>query len=271
MSFGRVYDVFWEDDKIELLSDRAALLALFLISGSHRNAIGCFRLGVGAITDVRRFSEWGAEGASKALQELVEIGFIVRDERSGWILIRNALKHDPLTNKNAAIHALSIVYRVPKNTVVYQELLKRLKPQLEAHSKALEDRPGWPLASPSEAPSNDLSKPLRTPYPTLPIPKPEPKGGADAPPAGDGYAWVGKVIRLSVEDYDRWRKAYHAIPDFDAELQAADDHYAQKPPKGGQWFFPVSNWLKRAHQDALKAKSVNDQQSDDELYAGVDY
>lgn len=61
------------------------------------------------------------------------------------------------------------------------------------------------------------------------------------------YAWQGRVIRLNQRDYDQWRKSYPDIPDFDAELQAADDYYHENPPPDGKWFFPVSNWLKRAN------------------------
>jgi hypothetical protein len=71
--------------------------------------------------------------------------------------------------------------------------------------------------------------------------------GADAPQ----LAFVGKVIRLTFEDYERWRTTFSAIPDMRAELEAADAHYAEKPPPGGKWFFPVSNWLKRSHEQAL--------------------
>jgi hypothetical protein len=38
-----------------------------------------------------------------------------------------------------------------------------------------------------------------------------------------------------------------------AELQKADDYYAETPPKDGKWFFPVSRWLARAHNEAAQA------------------
>lgn len=75
--------------------------------------------------------------------------------------------------------------------------------------------------------------------------------GADAPPA---YAFVGRVIRLNRDDFERWRTTYSAVPDFVAALQAADDYYGQNPPKDGKWFFPVSRWLEKAHKDELEKR-----------------
>lgn len=70
-------------------------------------------------------------------------------------------------------------------------------------------------------------------------------GGAGAQPP---MAFMGKVIRLNQSDYDEWRKTYRYVPDFDAELKTADCYYSENPPKDGKWFFPVSNWLKKAHE-----------------------
>jgi hypothetical protein len=69
-------------------------------------------------------------------------------------------------------------------------------------------------------------------------------GATDETPMG----FVGKVVRLTRSDYDDWRKTYCNVPDFDAELRTADNYYSETPPKGGKWFFAVSNWLKKAHE-----------------------
>ena len=74
--------------------------------------------------------------------------------------------------------------------------------------------------------------------------------GADAP----DYAFVGKGLKLTYGDFDRWKKAYSAIPDLAAELEAADAYYHQNPPADGKLFFPVSNWLKREHAKLVKAE-----------------
>lgn len=68
-------------------------------------------------------------------------------------------------------------------------------------------------------------------------------------------AFSGRVIRLSRADYDRWRKTFAAIPDLTAELEVADAYYAQNPPQRG-WFFAVSAWLRKRH-DEVRAKAVD--------------
>jgi uncharacterized protein YdaU (DUF1376 family) len=76
-------------------------------------------------------------------------------------------------------------------------------------------------------------------------------GGASAPDETvvplRRYVFEGRIIRLEQAAFDRWKKAYHAIPDFTAALQAADDYYSENPPKDGKWFFPVSRWLEKEH------------------------
>lgn len=191
MSYGKVHDVYWEDDKIETLSDRAALLALFLITGPHRNAIGCFKLGMGTITDNLRFQKWGIEGVSEALRELIAMGFMVRDDRTGWTFIINALKHDPIKGAKAAIHAARLALKVPANLPVYQALKAKLEPQIEAELKGATNVQGWPMRAPSmpigkgiDTPSIPQPSPSPSPLPS-PEPEPsEPKGSGAVAPQG---------------------------------------------------------------------------------------
>lgn len=71
---------------------------------------------------------------------------------------------------------------------------------------------------------------------------------------GGEYAFVGRVIRLDQDQIDRWSEAYPNIPDLNAELTKADDHYAENPPADGKWFFKVSRWLEKAHDDHAPKK-----------------
>lgn len=166
LKYGKIYDLFWDDEKVEELSDDAAFLAVFLVSGPHRNAIGCFRLGPGAITDRPRFGRWGIDRVVAALEELEFMRFIVRD-KAGWILIRNALKYDEIIGPKQAVHAFELAQQIPRHSTVWRPLLQILLPQLLRHSRYLDGRPGWPIdpGSPdgvpdtvSDAPSEAVSK-----------------------------------------------------------------------------------------------------------------
>lgn len=72
-------------------------------------------------------------------------------------------------------------------------------------------------------------------------------GGAEAQ-TDLPFSFLGKIIRLSQSDYDDWKRTYCNVPDFEAELMTADCYYSENPPKNGKWFFPVSSWLKRCHE-----------------------
>jgi hypothetical protein len=68
------------------------------------------------------------------------------------------------------------------------------------------------------------------------------------------YAYEGAIIRLKRDQFERWRKVYSAIPDLTAALEVADAYYAERPPKDGKWFFPVSRWLEKANAEAKTEK-----------------
>lgn len=64
------------------------------------------------------------------------------------------------------------------------------------------------------------------------------------------YVFEGKIVRLTQEQFDRWKLAYPLIPDFVACLHTADSYYAENPPEDGKWFFRVSRWLEKANAEA---------------------
>jgi len=238
MSYGKVHDAYWESETIDALSDRAALLGLFLISGPHRNAIGCFKLGMGAITDNPRFGGWGIDGVSDALQELSGRGFIARDDRTGWTFIRNALKHDPIKGLKAAIHAAKLVGAVPKTLSFYAELCAKVAEQIEAE-KGGKDVAGYPFDAPS------IAKPSPEPSP-LPSPEPTP---SQATPAPSSLA----------REFEDWWKVYpkkddkgHALKAFEKTrksgipletLLAGAKRYRDDPKRDPKFTKNAATWL----------------------------
>lgn len=292
MSYGKVHEEYWDGEKIEPLSDRAALLGLYLITGPHRNAIGCFKLGIGRISDVERFGAWGIEGVSEALREMVETGFIVRDDRTGWTMICNALVKDPIKGSKAAIHAAKLAATVPANSAVYSALKEILEPQLDREAKALKDAEGWPMRSPIEGVSKPKPSPSPLPEPE-PSPEPEPKGesAADAPPPpmsaapAEPQPACAVAIRLVPQDDlldlpqnldrhkasrlppdwelpDVWRQwAEEERPDLNVSRVAAmfKDFWIGKSGKDAtktDWFATFRNWVRREAGGPKTAKSA---------------
>jgi uncharacterized protein YdaU (DUF1376 family) len=81
-------------------------------------------------------------------------------------------------------------------------------------------------------------------------------GGADAPTS---YAFFGRTIRLKPHDLERWRRAYHSIKDFDAELTTLDAWWESQPTERRKsWFHPTAGMLNRKHQENLAARSDYD-------------
>lgn len=191
MNYGKVHNAYWESETIDALSDRAALLGLFLISGPHRNAIGCFKLGVGAISDNPRFGNWGIEGVSEALAEMERRGFIVRDQRTGWTYVRNALKHDPVRGHKAAVHAVGLFLDIPENLSFHSELRDKLTSSIEAakiEAKEWKNINGYPFDTPSIPLQSDIEpQPKAQPSP-LPSPKPQPQPSPAQQPAPEPAA-----------------------------------------------------------------------------------
>jgi len=175
MTYGKIYCDTWEDEKIEPLSDRALLLWLFILSGPHRNAIGCFRLGVGTISDAQRFSQWDVDQIRSALNEIEAAGLITRDSKTGWTLVNNLLKRDPVRGPKVAVHALGLLTKIPKASPVFEPLLQRLAPQLLEEREGLRHKPGYSILYPfdtlsdrvsdrvSDAPSKGYAIPFRFP------------------------------------------------------------------------------------------------------------
>lgn len=248
MSYGKVHDIYWEDDKIQALTDQAAMLGLFLITGPHRNAIGCFKIGMGAITDNPRFSRWGIKGVSKALAELVAMGFIVRDERTGWTFVANALKHDPIKGTKAAIHAAKLAQAVPVGSEVYKRLKEKLEPQLAAELDGVKETLGWPMRTPIDTPSKGDAIPQPSPDPNPePSPSPEPQPS----PSADADAVQHEVeFEIWFSEYPRQQDRKNALKAFlkarkTTDLRVLMDglaRYKATKPDYQDWAMPAS-WL----------------------------
>lgn len=70
------------------------------------------------------------------------------------------------------------------------------------------------------------------------------------------YAFGGRIIRLTHDDFARWQSVYYAYPDLRAELEALDNHYDNelKGAERKNWFTRCSRALKNGHQKILEQR-----------------
>jgi hypothetical protein len=186
VSYGKVKDTFWTDKKIQSFSDDAKMLALYFMTGPHRNILGCMRVPDGYI---RADLGWSSDRLNDAIAMLCERHFICRDD-DGWTLILNQLRHDPIKVPNHARAAMAIANEVPADSVVFRELRPRLTSALQA------------IKMESEWHSNEI---------VIPEPLPEPlpnQNHIPAQPKGDA---MGDEFKIWWEAFPRKTARGHAL------------------------------------------------------------
>lgn len=121
--FTKIDERLWSDEKFGLLSNDGKLSFLYVLSCSHRNILGLYKLPIpyGAF-DLR----WSAERFSKGLDELSVMGLINYDTNTHIVYVKNFLKYNPLENPNQVTGAIKALDTMPE-TVVNGELVEYLK------------------------------------------------------------------------------------------------------------------------------------------------
>lgn len=95
--YGRIRVSFWDDERIKPLSMADKMVAAYLLTSNHTNAIGCFKLPLAYVAD-----DLGVTPASlePIFASLRAINFIKWCERVPWLWIPNYLKHNPPETPN---------------------------------------------------------------------------------------------------------------------------------------------------------------------------
>lgn len=154
--YGQIQCSFWNNPDIQGLSDRAKLLAAYLLTGPHSNGIGCYRLPNGYVCGD---FNWDDETVSKLFAELFRIGFSDRCETTFFVLIPNYLRWNPIANPNVAKSRVKEFDTIPKNSSIYGALCSSLM-ELGNH---------WPNGFANRLRNGMPNKTL--PNPTQPNPK----------------------------------------------------------------------------------------------------
>ena len=152
--FGKVSSRFWTSDDIQPLSDRAKLMALYLLTTGHGNLIGIFKLSRGYIADDLC---WDRSLVQKALTELKSNNFLTLSEQSNYLCINRYMEHNPTVNQKQVIARLNALLLLPEKlpellpeavTVVHRVLDKlsngkvsrEIKEKVEQVRRLLESR-----------------------------------------------------------------------------------------------------------------------------------
>lgn len=107
--YGQIQSAFWHSKDCEAFSDRAKLLACYLMTSPHTNGIGCFRIGPGTMSDDLK---WSAEQLHEGFQELANQGFAFYHELV--VLMPNFLRWNRIANGNVAKARFQEWEQVPK-------------------------------------------------------------------------------------------------------------------------------------------------------------
>ena len=122
--YGVVRVRFWEWAKRKQLSTEERELALYLLTSPHGNSLGCFRLPMAYLCeDLGK----GSETVSETVSKLSAIGFLERDEASGWTWIVGFLEHNPVPNRNVGKSVEKQIEAVPVEVPFYGRLVEALR------------------------------------------------------------------------------------------------------------------------------------------------
>jgi hypothetical protein len=140
VSYGKIHSRFWTDKKVRGWSESARLLAIYLISGPHRNLLGACRVPDGYIA---ADMGWSERRTSEVKAELGRAGFALFGD-DGWLFVVNQLRYDPLDNPNQARSAIKLFEAIDDQGVRAAaagrllEALERFKDQFDIHKAALQ-------------------------------------------------------------------------------------------------------------------------------------
>ena len=121
--FGIIRSRFWSNADLRDAGDRARLLAAYLLTGPHHNAIGCYRCPVGYI---QADLGWERQETVSELLILASKGFLEHEISTDWVFLPSYLIHNPIHNPNIGSHVAELFRQLPKNLPFYHRVAMAL-------------------------------------------------------------------------------------------------------------------------------------------------
>lgn len=231
--YGVVSPRFWIGETGKALRGNAPaqVLALYLMTSPHANMIGVFHC---PVLYMAHETGLGMEGASKALQSLIEAGYCTYDEASETVFVHRMAVFqvgESLQPKDLRVKG---VIREWQNISV-----ARMKEEFFAmYSVAFHLPKKQEDARPIEAPSKPLASQEQ---------EQEQEHVVDAPSAKSPRGTSLRADWAMPEDWRKW--AQRERPDIDVETVSASfrDYWVAKPGKDGRksdWLATWRNWVR---------------------------
>lgn len=249
--YGKVSPQFWIGRTGKALrgNPEAQLLALYLMTSPHANMIGVYHCPVAYMAHETGLT---IEGASKALQSLIEADFCTFDAEDEYVFVHQFALHQVGESLAASDKRCKGVEnelaKVPKNQC-WQAFRARYAVPFNLPTVGQN-------TSPSEAPSEALASQKQKQK------QKQEQAPSDASPSATPASDASRGSRLPSdwvlpEDWQAWAESER--PDLDAEAVACRfrDFWAAKPGKDGRkadWLATWRNWVRNERAQAAPAR-----------------
>lgn len=110
--YGKVHTSFWSSETIRELDDDSRMLALYLLTCTHSNMAGSFRIPDGYVAEDLG---WSSERFRKGLETLSDAGFLVYCDKSKFVWILKFLNWNKPENPNQWKAVAKFMAAIPAN------------------------------------------------------------------------------------------------------------------------------------------------------------
>lgn len=131
--YGKLKTAFWRNRKIRGLSERARILAAYVISCPHGNSAGCFVLPYGYVAEDLG---WNNETVRKLFDELIGICFVERDDETNLTRVVPWWEHNTVENPNVGKNVIREIKALP-NCSVKQHAIESARGAIDSFETVL--------------------------------------------------------------------------------------------------------------------------------------
>lgn len=122
-NYGKIFSGFWVNPDVIGMSDDAKLFAVYVLSNTHKNLLGCYRLPLAyAAADLN----WSHERVLQAVSDCERVRLIIYDPQ-GWLFIPQFLKWNLIKNQNQCSSLHKLLEQIPTTVNFYSELIHVIK------------------------------------------------------------------------------------------------------------------------------------------------